>query len=70
MDYTQIVTHFTTAFDIVNNTSQIHTLKCDYFYIFLFSFEAKIFVPKGKLTRLQFNQTMIRISGIATNLIE
>ena len=30
-------------------------LKYDHLYIFLFTFEAKIHIPKGKLTQLKFN---------------
>ena len=41
------------------NTLGIHTLK---FYIFLFTFEAKIHIPKGKSTRLYFNKKMIWMS--------
>ena len=40
---------------------KVHSLKFDHYCIFLFAFEAKINIPKGKLTQLKFSQKNIRI---------
>ena len=38
------------------NNSKVHSLK--FYHYFIFSFETKIHIPKGKLTQLKFNQKM------------
>ena len=46
------------------NISETHTLKFENFYTFLFTFELKIRVSRGKLTQWKFNHKMIWISRI------
>ena len=43
------------------------TLKFDHFYVFLFVFEAKTHISKGKLIRSKFYKNMIWISRIECN---